>query len=121
WQLLAHSEGLAFGYLQKNIITQKELMVQPNIPRFLREGDRMEFTTKIVNLSDKEMTGQVELLLFDASTNKPVDGWFKNMIPNQYFTVAAGSSELVRFPIEVPYQFDKALNWKIVARSENNT
>ncbi|MBC6492930.1 alpha-2-macroglobulin [Flavihumibacter stibioxidans] len=117
WQLLAHSTDLAMGLAEKTIITQKELMVQPNMPRFLREGDRMEFSTKIVNLSDKEMTGQAELQLIDATTNQPVDGWFRNFFPNQYFTVAAGGSEAVNFPIEVPYLFEKALTWRIIARS----
>lgn len=79
----------------------------------------MEITTKIVNISDKEMTGQAELQLIDASTNQPVDGWFRNFFPNQYFTVAAGSSELVKFPIEVPYLYGKALTWRIIARSGN--
>ncbi len=62
---LAHTKELAFGYGEKSIVTQKELMVQPNAPRFLREGDRMDFSGKIVNLSSKELTGQVELQLID--------------------------------------------------------
>ncbi|KIC90716.1 hypothetical protein OI18_22720 [Flavihumibacter solisilvae] len=117
WQLFAHNKDLALGLLQKDIVTQKELMVQPNMPRFLREGDRLELTTKVVNLSSKELTGQVELQLIDATTNQPIDGWFHNFFPNQYFTVAAGASELVKFPIEVPYLFDKALTWRLIARS----
>lgn len=118
WQLLAHDRNLAMGYQQRTIVTQKDLMVQPNMPRFLREGDHLELTTKIVNLSDSEMTGQAELQLIDATTNQPVDGWFSNFFPNQYFTVAAHSSELVKFPVEVPYLFDKALTWRIIARSK---
>ena len=46
-----------------------------------------------------------------------LSGWFNNMYPNQYFTVAAGQSEAVIFPIQVPYLFDKALVWRIVARA----
>src|SRR4030095_15347855 len=99
------------------IFTQKQMMVQPNAPRFLREGDRMEFSAKIVNLTDKELTGQAELQLFDAATNESVSGWFNNMYPNQYFTVAAGKSEAGTCPIQVPYLFDKALVWRIVARA----
>ncbi|HEV7783122.1 MAG TPA: alpha-2-macroglobulin family protein, partial [Chitinophagaceae bacterium] len=114
---LAHTKDAAFGSSTKEIITQKELMVQPNPPRFLREGDKMEFSSKIVNLTDKEMTGTAEFQLFDATTNEPVDGWFKNQVPNQYFTVAAGQSEAVKFPIEVPYLFNKALVWRIVAKA----
>jgi hypothetical protein len=116
-QTLAHTKDLAFGLSTKEVITQKQLMVQPNAPRFLGEGDRMEFGAKIVNLTDKEFTGQAQLQLFDATTNQSIDGWFQNMFPNQYFTVAAGASEAVKFPIQVPYLFNKALSWRIVARA----
>jgi len=118
-QTLAHTKDLSLGLSQKALLTQKELMVQPNMPRFLRQGDVMEIPVKIANLSEREMTGQVQLLLFDATTNQPVDGWFMNTFPNQYFTVAAGSSEVVQFPIQVPHQFNSALTWRIVARSGN--
>ena len=117
FQALAHTKDLAFGYSTKEIVTQKQLMVQPNPPRFLREGDKIEFTAKIVNLTDKELTGQAELQLFDAATNESVSGWFNNIYPNQYFTVAAGQSEAVTFPLQVPFLFDKALIWRIVARA----
>ena len=116
---LAHTKEAAFGSSSKEIVTQKELMVQPNAPRFLREGDKMEFSSKIVNLTGKELTGTAELQLFDATTNQPVDGWFRNAFPNQYFTIAAGQSEAVKFPIEVPYLFNKALVWRVVAKAGN--
>ncbi|HWR31938.1 MAG TPA: alpha-2-macroglobulin family protein, partial [Chitinophagaceae bacterium] len=116
---LAHTKDAAFGSSTKEIVTQKELMVQPNAPRFLREGDRMELSSKIVNMTDKELTGTAELQLVDATTNEPVDGWFSNMAPNQYFTVAAGQSEAVKFPIQVPYLFNKALVWRIIAKAGN--
>ncbi|RYF92802.1 MAG: alpha-2-macroglobulin, partial [Chitinophagaceae bacterium] len=119
FQALAHTKEGAIGYSQKEIITQKELMVQPNAPRFLREGDKMDFSAKVVNLSDKELTGQAELQLVDATTNQPVDGWFGNMAPSQFFTVAPGQSEAVLFPITVPFQFNKALVWRVVAKAAN--
>jgi Bacterial Alpha-2-macroglobulin MG10 domain/Alpha-2-macroglobulin family/MG2 domain len=117
FQALTHTKDAAFGYSSKEIVTQKQLMVQPNAPRFLREGDRMEFSAKIVNLTDKELTGTASLELFDATTNTTVDGWFQNMSPNQYFTVAPGQSEAVKFPIQVPYLFNKALTWRVVAKA----
>ncbi len=116
-QTLAHTKDLAFGQSTKTLITQKPLMVQPNPPRFLREGDKMEFSGKIVNMTEKEITGQAQLLLMDATNNQSVDGWFQNMFPNQYFTVPAGQSVAVKFPIEVPFLFDRALTWRIVASS----
>lgn len=115
FQAMSHTKELAFGSSSKEIVTQKDLMVQPNAPRFLREGDKMEFSSKIVNLSPKEVTGIATLQLFDAATNEPVDGWFKNAVPQQYFTIAAGQSQSVQFPLEVPYQFSKVVTWRIVA------
>ncbi len=121
WKMMtiAHTKELASGYSEKNTITQKPMMVQPNAPRFLREGDQMEFSAKIVNLSDSEITGQAQLELLDAATNKPVDGWFKNIFPVQYFTVAAKQSATVKFPIEIPFTFNSALTWRIKAISKD--
>ena len=123
WKLmtLTHTRNLASGYLEKKLITQKPLMVQPNAPRFMREGDRMEFSAKIVNLSEKEITGTAQLELLDAATNKPVDGWFKNVFPNQYFTVAPGASQAVKFPMEIPFNFNSAMSYRITAISTNKT
>jgi uncharacterized protein YfaS (alpha-2-macroglobulin family) len=122
WKLMtfAHTKTLASGYSEKTTVTQKPLMVQTNAPRFLREGDGIEFSAKIVNLTDKEITGTTQLELLDATTNKPVDGWFKNVFPSQYFTVAAGQSATVKFPIEVPFNFNSAMTYRIVASSTNS-
>jgi uncharacterized protein YfaS (alpha-2-macroglobulin family) len=119
WKLMtfAHTKDLASGYAAQTITTQKPLMVQPNAPRFLREGDKIEFSAKVVNLTDKEITGTAQLELLDAATNKPVDGWFKNMFPTQYFTVAAGQSAAVKFPMEIPFNFNSAMTYRIVAKT----
>jgi hypothetical protein len=116
---LAHTKDLAFGMKVQEVITQKELMVQPNMPRFLRQGDKIEISTRIANLSGKEMTGQVQLILTDPVTGQSVDGWFINTFPYQYFTVGAGQTELASFPIQVPYKYNNALTWRIVASSGN--
>jgi hypothetical protein len=118
WMIMAHTKELAFGYSTKNVVTQKELMVQPNAPRFLREGDRIDFSTKIVNLTSKELTGQVKLELIDPSTNQSVDGWFNNVMPNQYFTVAAGQSTPVSFSMLIPYQYNRPLTYRVVAEAK---
>ena len=119
WKLmtLAHTKDAATAYSEKTVLTQKPLMVQPNAPRFMREGDNMEFSAKIVNLSEKEVTGIATLELLDAATNNPVDGWFKNVFPNQYFTVAAGQSEAVKFPMEIPFNFNSSMSYRIVAKA----
>ncbi len=119
WMTLAHTRDLAFGYSEKTIVTQKQLMVQPNLPRFLREGDKMDLSAKIVNLTDSEMTGQMSLQLTDPTTGETADGWFVNRQPNQYFTVGAHSSEVVNFPVDIPFQYNRPLTYRIVAQAGN--
>ena len=117
WLLIAHSADLSLGLAEKMVVTQKDLMVETNPPRFLREGDRIDFIGKISNLTNKEITGQVELQLFDPSTNQPVDGWFQNMFPNQYFTVAAGQSSPISFSIAIPFKYNRPVTYRLVASS----
>ena len=121
WKLmtLAHTKELASGYAEKTVITQKELMVQPNAPRFLREGDKMVFSAKIVNLGEKEVSGQAELHLLNASTMNPVDSWFKNTKSTKAFTVGAGQSAEVNFQIDVPNNYNDAVVYRIVAKAGN--
>ena len=117
WMTLASTRDLSFGYSAKSVITQKELMVQPNAPRFLREGDKMELQVKVVNLTDSELTGQMSLQLTDPTTGQTADGWFVNRQPNQYFTVSAHQSFVVAFPLDIPYQYSRPLTYKVVAQA----
>lgn len=119
WMSMAHTKDLAFGAATASVITQKTLMVQPNLPRFLREGDLLEINSKIVNMGNRELTGQVTLELIDATTNTLVDGWFQNVFPLQYFTVEAGKSSSVKFPVQVPFSYNRPLTWRIVAKAGN--
>ncbi|HEX4851335.1 MAG TPA: alpha-2-macroglobulin family protein, partial [Puia sp.] len=115
--IFAHTKDLVMGYAEKTIVTQKSLMVQPNAPRFLREGDHVELSTKIVNMTDSEMTGQIHLQMIDPETNQPVDSHFANSIANQYFTIAPRQSAQINFPLEVPFQYNQPISYRIVAQS----
>lgn len=121
WKLmtLAHTKDLKSGYTEKTLVTQKPLMVQPNAPRFMREGDKMEFSAKIVNLGENAINGTTVLELLDAATNKPVDALFKNISPTQNFTTAAGQSTVVKYAIEIPVNFNSALTYRIVAKAND--
>ncbi|MEP6596463.1 MAG: alpha-2-macroglobulin family protein, partial [Ginsengibacter sp.] len=123
WKLmtLAHTKDLASGYSEKTVVTQKQLMVQPSAPRFVREGDNMEFSAKIVNLDTSKISGQAQLQLLNASTMNPVDDMFKNNLPLQSFTVEAGQSTAVKFNIEIPVNYNSALVYRIVAKAGENS
>lgn len=117
WLSLAHTKELAFGLQQQTIVTQKTLMVQPNLPRFLREGDKLELTARISNLSDTALTGTASLQLVDAITNQPVDGLFQSVFPDQYFTAEAKQSTAIKFPVTIPFNYSKPLTIKIIAKA----
>src|SRR5690606_38913312 len=71
-QLMAHTKTLESATKTLTTVTQKELMVIPNAPRFLREGDQISISTKISNLTDKPLSGQAVLVLTDAVTGKDI-------------------------------------------------
>ena len=97
------------------ILAENPLQIQIQTPQFLREGDRIELSAKIINQSDQELTGTTQLSLLNAVSNQSVDGWFKNVFPTQYFTVAAGQILELKFPIEIPYNFNSALKYILTA------
>ena len=91
WKFMgfAHDKGLRAGFLQDKAVTAKDLMVQPNPPRFLREGDVLEFTVKVSNQSADRLPGTVRLTLADARTGKSVDGALGNTKLDQTFDIPA--------------------------------
>jgi uncharacterized protein YfaS (alpha-2-macroglobulin family) len=122
---LAHTKDLKSGQFQKEVITQKELMIQPNVPRFFREGDKMTFIAKIANLSDKELSGMAELKLFDALTEQEistkiieaVSGPFPS-IGSRTFSVKKGLSTTIEWNLNIPEGYS-AIKYKIVAKAGN--
>ena len=72
-QLLAHTKTLESATTTLEAVTQKELMVIPNAPRFLRQGDQITISTKIANLTDNQLSGQARLELTDGMTGKSIN------------------------------------------------
>ncbi|MGQ9662456.1 MAG: alpha-2-macroglobulin family protein [Kiritimatiellia bacterium] len=98
----AHDAKLRAGFLSAELVTTRELMVQPNPPRFLREGDVLEFAVKVVNQSAARQTGKVMLNLFDARTGKPVDRDLGNSRPELTFDIPAQQSCSYAWRLKVP-------------------
>jgi uncharacterized protein YfaS (alpha-2-macroglobulin family) len=114
---LAHSKDLKVGFATREIVTQKDLMVFPNAPRFLREDDKMDFSAKVSNISDKQLRGSAQLLLFDALTMQPIDNFLNNKTPEIPFEVKSGESAALEWSIEVPVGKVQAITYRIVAKA----
>ncbi|CAM1346398.1 Alpha-2-macroglobulin [Tenacibaculum crassostreae] len=114
-QLLAHTKELQSATKTLTTVTQKELMVLPNAPRFLREGDKIKFSSKIANISDKNLQGVAQLVLTDAITGKEID-LFTNSTKNQSFTVDANGNTNISWNLSIPDTV-QAVQYKIVAKA----
>lgn len=97
----AHTQDLSSGYVDVSSITQKPLMVQTNMPRFLREGDEIYINAKIVNLSDNELSPNAVLEIYDAATGKNLPE-FNNTNMVQVPQLAAGVSQSIKWKFKVP-------------------
>ncbi len=117
-QLLAHTKDLDTKVATFEAVTQKELMVVPNAPRFLREGDEIIISSKISNLSDKDLTGKVILQLSDGITGKPIDVDLANANATQDFSVAKKNNTQVSWRLKIPSTV-QAVEYKVIAQTEN--
>ena len=90
---LAHDREMNFGYSEALAVAQKEVMVQPNLPRFIRVGDQSVFSARVANLSDKTKEGVAELTLSDINSGETV---WSGKLP---FSVEAGTTGGVDFTV----------------------
>ena len=102
-QLLAHNKELASGILKRTVVTQKELMVVPNAPRFMREGDMIVYSAKVSNLTEKELSGSAKLELFDAVTNEPINLFVERKSTTLPFKFGAGQSAPLSWKLKIPF------------------
>jgi len=122
WKLMgmAHTKDLSIGQFQKEIITQKDLMVVPNPPRFFREGDIMTFSAKVVNMSDQTLSGEANLTFFDARTIKDISDLMQLKISSSSFEISKGNSNEVNWEIQIPEGID-VITYRISASSGDFT
>lgn len=117
-QLLAQTEDLKYGYLSREIITSKPLMVTPNLPRFLRQGDEVTITTQVSNQSGATIDGRASLELFDPDNDQPVICLTKSQKP---FTLPADSTTTVSWSFKVPAAAGGVIGCRIVADSDKGS
>lgn len=91
---LAHDKEMRNGLLVDEAVAQKTVMVQPNMPRFLREGDKSSIVMKLFNTSDKKVSGNARMQILDAETQKVV--WQKT----QNYSINTEGSATVSFDVQ---------------------
>ena len=117
WRLLglAHTQNLEYGFTMKELVTQKDLMVVPNPPRFFREGDSIVFTSKITNVSENDLNGEATLELFDSTNMKPIN-IFDGDTGIKQFSTKKGQSDLIKWKLKIPPKIN-AITYRLIAKS----
>ena len=95
WQLLgfAHTRELYYGNIEAEAVAKKDVMIQPNVPRFVREGDQATISARVINTGEKDVKGTARLVLLNAETNATV------YEKTQQVSVKAGETLPVTFDI----------------------
>lgn len=117
FRVLAHDKNLNVGTAETFTVSQKELMVTPNLPRFFRHGDKTTISTKISNLSENALSGKVRMELFNPLTDEVV----KNISikdAEQSFSLNQNASSNASWSFYVPSDID-VLGVRIIADSKN--
>ncbi|UOQ72291.1 hypothetical protein MUN79_27730 [Hymenobacter cellulosilyticus] len=125
WQLLAlaHDQQLHSGLLQRELVTQKQLQVTPNAPRFFREGDQLRFSAKLSNLTDQPLSGTAQLFLFDARTQQPIEARVLKSAAQLPFKLSGNQSTAVSWELSIPETTEgqlplEALTYRVVAQGQ---
>ena len=116
WKMqgLAWTRDLKVGMVAKELVTQKELMIFTNPPRFFRENDTMWFSAKLSNVSDQSLNIRTEIQFFDALTMQPLTQ--RLLLENSVKTVqvAAGGNQAISWKIHIPEGL-QAITYRITA------
>ncbi|MCL2290736.1 MAG: MG2 domain-containing protein [Bacteroidetes bacterium] len=117
---LAHTKNLKIGTITEEIITQKELMVMPNLPRFFRENDKMTISAKINNVSEADISGNATIEFFDVETLKSLNLNFLNSNVPTVFNVPQNGNTVVEWQITIPEGLS-AVGVRIIAEGKNHS
>ena len=106
----SHTKGMLMGTLDGEATTSKEFMLTPNLPRFVRVGDKTSVAASISNMTGKLQAGTVSMILFDPMTEKVIS------TQKQKFTVEAGKTIGVSFMFTVSDKYE-ILGCRMIADS----
>ncbi|SFQ37936.1 Alpha-2-macroglobulin family protein [Hymenobacter arizonensis] len=123
WQLLAlaHDKDLHTGQLARQLVTQKEIQITPNAPRFFRQGDTFTFTAKFSNLTAQPVSGTTQLFLLDTATGQDITSQLLKGNAQQPAVAAANQSAALGWEISLPADFAPvAVTYRVVASATSS-
>lgn len=116
FRALAYDKEMRVGQTEQVVVTRKKLMVTPNLPRFVRQGDKTSISTKISNLSENALTGTVKIEFFDPLTDQLLNIGVANQ--EQTFSLEKDASLSADWIFDIPADIE-LIGCRIVASSES--
>lgn len=110
---LAHDKDMDNGLLSADVVAQKKVMVQPNLPRFLRQGDNGVISAKLINTTAQTQQGQAHLELVDPATGEVL------ATKTQSYTLAANKTTALSFPISADTLAPGIVIARVIAEGAN--
>ena len=101
WKMMAYTRNAQFAYLEKKLQTQLNLMVQPNVPRLIYQGDQINLQSRISNLDTVAVAGNITCKIEDVVTGQDITASMTS-ISSKKFSLARKSSGAAAFLLTVP-------------------
>ncbi len=122
WKFLAvaHTKGLEHTIIQEEVVSQKDLMIQMNKPRFVRMGDELYLSARVSNLTENAMEATVNITFRDAQTNKDVTKEILQSGSEMKVNLAAGNNAHTEWKINIPSDYE-GLIYEVTASAGNQT
>ena len=112
----AHTKDLKTASITNELVTQKQLAIAVNAPRFFREGDTILLSAKLNNLAGKKLIGNASLALTDALTAKPIQIFGTNEKTEKTFEVDDAGNTVLKWTLIMPSGIS-AITYKVLAQS----
>lgn len=123
WKLMsfAHTKDFMTGYDERFVQTQKDLMIFPNAPRFVRDGDVISLSAKVSNLSGTLLKGKANIQLFDAITMRDITKEMVKSPSTVNFEIEKTRSQGINWELIIPDATYQAITYRITAESGAHT
>jgi len=112
----AHSKDLKTASISHELVTQKQLAISANAPRFFREGDTLLLSAKLNNLSGKKLNGQASLEIRNALTGKIIQIIANGHPSTHNFEITNDGNEVIKWPLIIPGGLS-AISYKVIAQA----
>lgn len=121
WKVLGlvHTKDLKNATFENELVTRKEIMITPNMPRFVRQGDKLVLQARINSMMEEEVSVETSMELFDPETNNSLNNLIAGF-NRKIINMDAKGSAMVEWEVEIPFELS-AIGIRTFAKTDKHT